>query len=534
MERPGSLLVSLLGTISVWCSFLQLSLAAADPSVWRQQVIYLVMTDRFENGDSANDTLGAAECFDPNSPTKFHGGDWAGLSQRVDYLKELGVTAVWVTPAYQQVGRIGSVDNASCGYHGYWPDFTMPNTIAVEPKLGGDTALNHLSRTLQDNGLKFILDQVVNHAGYNARIISQEPSWFNPSRPLCEALGNPTIFCDLAGLPDFDFRNGATVQYMTQQSLGWIEQFALDGVRLDTAKHVPLSYLQNTWIPLMNQTQPDIFLVGEILDQHSIERLKPFFNAGFDSVFNFPLQKAMVETFAKGRSVDRIASQIQATLAAFGSRSLMLTNLLDNHDLTRFIHEPGFGVSEDQIRRRYHLALGSLFTLPGIPQLYYGNEIGMYGGSDPDNRRDMPDWAWTSAGRSSGGSGFLPNPQATFGYVQKLIQIRKSNPALHSGYYAEMRRQNGPQNLDVYAFFRGLGDNRMIIIINNSTLSSNLLTIPVQANLAIESIDRLALADGGVLEDLLEIGAPPTITIKDSEIRVDMPAKTIGIYRFRQ
>ena len=533
MEHPGSLLVSLLSTVSIGLNGLQPSLAAADPNIWRQQVIYLVMTDRFENGDEANDTLGEAECFDPASPTKFHGGDWAGLSQRVDYLKELGVTAVWVTPAYQQVGQVGPTHNPSCGYHGYWPDFTIPNTLAIEPKLGGETALNALTRTLQDNGLKVILDQVVNHAGYNARITRQETSWFNPSRPLCEALGNPTIFCDLAGLPDFDFHNGAAVQFVTQQSLSWIEQFAFDGVRLDTAKHVPLSYLQNTWIPLMKQTQPDLFLVGEILDQDSAERLKPFTDAGLDSVFNFPLQKAMVETFAQGRSVDRVASQMQETLATFGARALMLTNLLDNHDLPRFTHETGFGVAEDQIRRRYHLALGSLFTLPGIPQLYYGNEIGMYGGSDPDNRRDMPDWAWTNAGRKSGGSGFLPNPQETFGYVQKLIQIRKSNPALHSGYYAEMHRQNGQPNLDVYAFFRGLGDNRIVVVINNSPLPSSLLAIPVQKNSEIESLDRLALADGKRLEDLLEMGAPSTITLKDSAVRVDMPAKTMGIYRLR-
>ena len=489
------------------------------------------MTDRFENGDRANDALGIAECFDPDSPTKFHGGDWMGLSQRIDYLKDLGVTAVWVTPAYQQVGQIGPVENASCGYHGYWPDFTMPNIIATEPKLGGDTALNSLIQTLQDNGLKFILDQVVNHAGYNSHITRLETSWFNPSRPLCATLGNPVVFCDLAGLPDFDFRNGAVVQYITQQSIGWAEQFALDGVRMDTAKHVPLSYFQNTWIPLINQTQPDLFLVGEILEQNSIERLKPFIEAGFDSVFNFPLQKAMVETFAQGQSVDRVANQVQETLATFGARSLMLTNLLDNHDLPRFINTPEFGVSEDQIRRRYHLALGSLFTLPGIPQLYYGNEIGMYGGPDPDNRRDMPDWAWTKAGRTSGGSGFLSNPQETFSYVQKLIQIRKSNPALHSGYYAEMHRQNGQPNLDVYAFFRGLGDNRIVVVINNSPLTSSLLNIPVQDNSEIESVDRLALADGSVLEDLLKIGAPSTIIIQDSAVKVDMPAKTIGIYR---
>ncbi len=524
-------LLCFLITVLIYCSFQQPALATADPDVWQQQVIYLVFPDRFQNGNVTNDNWGSSDCFAPSSPTKFHGGDWAGLRQRIDYLKELGVTAVWATPVYKQVGL---VNGNSCGYHGYWADLTDPDDAATEPKLGDNDELKSLIEDLHDdtNNIKFIMDQVVNHAGYGARITQQHPDWFNPPRPDCEQLGDPEVFCDLAGLPDFNFRNSEAVDYITQESLGWVERFPLDGVRMDTVKHVPVEYFKDTWVPKVNQVSPDIFLVGEFLDKDNLAKLKPFIDAGFDSVFNFPLQKAMVDTFAQGQSVDLVAKRVQETLTTFGmDRTLLLTNLVDNHDIPRFINEPGFGVPEDEIRRRYHLALGSLFTLPGIPQLYYGDEIGMYGGSDPDNRRDMPSWAWTSTGRNGGGSGFLPQPQTTFSYVQKLISVRQSNPALHSGYYAEMWRQNDRQNPDVYAFFRGKEDNRIIVVMNNGTFPSGSISIPIQANTSIKQVDRDALKDGTVLEELLQTNAPSKLTITDSSLNINLPAKTIGIYK---
>ena len=510
--------------------FSEAAVAAANPIEWQQQIIYLVFPDRFENGDPNNDRLGYEECFDPSSPTKFHGGDWAGLQQRLDYLQDLGVTAIWATPVYKQIGVI----NESCGYHGYWADFTDPDDGAVEPKMGTEDDLSQLIQTLHDNDMKFILDQVVNHTGYGAQLIQQQPSWFNPPRPACEALGDPDVFCDLAGLPDFDFRNADAVDYTTRQSLSWLERFDLDGIRMDTVKHVPASYFRNVWIPLVNQEKPDVFTVGELLDQFSLERLHQFLETGFDSTFNFPLQRAMVETFARGDSVDEVATTVQETWTMFGADALMLTNLIDNHDIPRFTNEPGVSVEESDIRSRYFLALGTMFSLPGIPQLYYGNELGMYGGADPDNRRDMPDWAWTAEGRSQGSEGFLPDPQSTFSYVQKLIDIRLANPALYGGYYAEMWRQNGSQNPDVYAFFRGFDTNRIIVVMNNGSLPSGQLTIPIQANMAIEPGDRAALGDQVVLEEILGAGAPPSVMIKNTGLSIDLPAKTIGIYRLPQ
>lgn len=501
---------------------------AADSSVWRRQAIYLVLPDRFYNGSTANDNLGAAGCYDPANPRKFHGGDWAGLRQKLGYLKDLGMTAVWVTPAYKQVGQLG---DGSCGYHGYWPDYVDPDDGALEPKLGTSSDLSGLIADLHSStyGMKFILDMVVNHAGYNARVVSQRPSWFHsPS----ECTNDET--CALAGLPDFKQEDPTVASYLTNLSKGWVSRFALDGIRMDTAKHVPIAYWRDSWIPGVGSVRAGLFNVAEVFREGSANDLKPYLDAGFDSAFNFPLRRALVNAFAKDGSVDQVAQRVQDDLGILGlSRHLMLTNLLDNHDVPRFVNEPGFGVPEDEIRRRYHLALAALFTLPGIPQVYYGNELGMYGGSDPDNRRDMPPWAWTTSGRTAGGSGFLPNPELTYQHVKKLASIRYNNAALYQGYYAEMWRQNGSGNPNVYAYFRGSSSNRVITALNNGAAPSGLLSIPVQSNTAISSTDRSALPDGTVLTDLLGAGAPSPITLTDGAFKANLPARGVGIYRPR-
>lgn len=537
---------SLLGAALAGCGLQSSVLAQAEPNVWRQQVIYLVFPDRFQNGDSTNDKLGVAGCYDLSHPKRFHGGDLAGLRQRIGYLKDLGVTAVWSTPVYKQIG----FNNGACGYHGYWPDFAFPDDGALEPKLGTPAEFTSLLKDLRANNIKFIMDMVINHSGPGARLTTQKPTWFHKDRPACFQPQGPNgpklsedIYCQLLDLPDLAQENSEVSTYLVKQSRRFVSQFPIDGIRMDTVKHVETNYFQATWIPTVRDERENLFLVGEALfNKHTdpVNKLTPYVKAGFDSMFNFPLRAALEETFAKGKSVDLVADKVQETDREFGNQSLMMTNLLDNHDMPRFLNQIEGAVGSvdnslnvNQIRQRYHLALAMLFTLPGIPQIYYGNEIGMFGADDPDNRRDMPSWTWTATGRlqNPSGQGFLPSAQTTFSYVQKLSQLRKNNPALFNGYYAEMYRQNGRSNPDVYAFFRGHLNNRIITVVNNGTLTSGRVSIPVNVNGGIESIDRAALSNGTVLEDLLQAGAPSRVTIINGVFAVDMPSKTIGIYR---
>lgn len=479
-------------------------------------------------------------CHDPGDPRKFHGGDLIGLGQKVDYLRALGVTAVWITPVYKQVGSAKEVKDGTygdCGYHGYWPDFKDPPDEALEPKLGTASDLSALIAALHARNMRFILDMVVNHAGYRARIIEQRRDWFH-APGTCHTLGDPVILCPLADLPDFkqELESGAVTTFLIKESTSWVRRFPIDGIRMDTARHVPDWFFRDFWLPAANRMRHGLFIIAEAFLEDSASQLKPFIvEQGFDSAFNFPLRRAFVDAFAKEGSVDLVANSIQDSVATLGlDRALMLVNLLDNHDVRRFVNEPGLSVSEDEIRRRYHLALVALFTLPGIPQLYYGDEIGLYGGNDPDNRRDMPDWAWSRSGRSQPHPGeALSPPQVTFSHVQKLIGIRKGNPALYRGYYAEMWRHHGDPQPNVYAFFRSDGRRRIITAINNRDLPSGVMRMPVHGNSGITAKDRAALADGTVLVDLLGSGAPSPLTLSDGHLPVNLPGKVAGVYRPR-
>ncbi len=495
------------------------STRAVDASLWRKQLIYLSLPDRFYNGNAANDNLGVAGCLDAANPQKFHGGDWAGLRQKIAYLKDLGATALWVTPANKQIGII----NNSCGYHGYWANLASPDDAALEPKMGTSSDLTGLVSDLHANNMKFILDMVVNHAGYNASVTTQQPTWFQTG-PCPD-----DITCPLAGLPDFKHQDANVATYLTNLSKGWTSRFALDGIRMDTVKHVIPSYFQNSWVPGVRSVKSDLFLVGELLDTGSLSRYQTYLNTGFDSMFNFYLRDSLVNGFAKAGSLDSVAARVQDTITTLGiNQTLMMTNLLDNHDLPRFTNEPGFGVSETDIRNRYHLGLTALFTLPGIPQLYYGNELGMYGGSDPDNRKDMPSWAWTDASRASA----VPNgltissPNLTYNRTKLLAQIRASTPALYDGYYSEMWRPNG-SSTNVYAFYRGSGSSRVIVVFNNGTQVAN-VSLNIQANTGISTADRAALTNGTVFTDAIAGGSS---TVASGALSVSIPAQTAAIYR---
>jgi glycosidase len=410
------------------------SRTSADPSVWRSQIIYLAMPDRFANGDPSNDAAGQPGCFDPTSPTLFHGGDLAGLRAKIPYLRDLGVTAVWLTPLYAQTPlRFGA-----CGYHGYWADFTTPDDGAIEPKMGSLADATGLVADLHAAGMKLVLDMVVNHSGRNARIVQEEPSWFHDPAT-CASLGDPKIYCPLSGLPDFAQENPIVAGYLTAMSRAWALRVGPDGIRMDTAQHVPASYFASSWNPAVRGVRGDLFTVAEVFDEGAYTNFLPELGAGFDSVFDFPLHRALVNAIALGGSMDLVADSALSSIAAWGiDRALMKTSFIDNHDVTRFASEAPATVTPAELAARHSLALAAIFTLPGIPQLYYGDELGALGAA-PDNRRDMPGWAWDASTRAPH-AGFLPDPQAIFALTQALIAIRRANAALSSGGYKELWR----------------------------------------------------------------------------------------------
>src|SRR5262249_34344647 len=268
-----------------------------------------------------------------------------------------------------------------------------------------------------------------------------------------------------------------------------------------------------------------------------------FLDAGFDSAFNFWLRDALVACPGKNGSLDGVAGVVSETWAKLGEgNALLACNLLDNHDVGRFTNEPGFGVSEDEIRRRFHAALALLFPCRGRPQRYYGNERGMYGARDGDNnRRSMPDWAWTAEGRRKPRAErdpgeprlCLPEPDATFNWCRDLVALRGANPALYGGYYAELWRPNGGQN--AYAFFRGSGGSRVVVVVNESDAKfSPAGGVPLRGNGSLRKADKDAFKDGAVLERLFDQNsAPATLQVSKGNLMVTLPARSLGVYRLK-
>jgi alpha-amylase len=486
---------------------------AAALAGWRQQVIYFVLPDRFRDGDPANNN--ATQCFDPADPRRFHGGDLEGLRQHLDYVRDVGATAVWITPPNRQAGPGGG-----CGYHGYWIDYTDPADDAIQPELGTSLSLERLASDLHASGMRLVLDMVVNHAGQTASLRQQHPDWFHDPAT-CTALGSPTIFCQIFDLPDLAQERAEVADYLSALEARAVTRYGADGIRMDTVKHVPAAYFRDSFFPAVRAAKPGVFVVGEIFETASLQTYLPYLDAGFDSAFHFPLYAAITDAIGRNGSVDGIAKAVADGIARVGAaRALDLVLFINNHDVPRFANAPGL-VPEDEIRRRLLLALDLIFTLPGIPQLYYGDELGMYGSADPDNRRDLPAWAGDAAARAEPHPGSaVPGSAAVYERVQKLAWLRRTVPALADGRYHELLRQGGGGNPNVLAFARSHGEGVRIVVIGNGARSSGTVRIPVPT-----------LADGTVLVDELGDGAPASVEVSGGALSLEMPARSAAIYR---
>ncbi|MBZ4665961.1 alpha-amylase family glycosyl hydrolase [Mahella sp.] len=215
---------------------------------WESQVIYFIMTDRFYNGDTTNDMDA-----NPSDPKAYHGGDLQGIIDKLDYIKDLGATAIWITPV---------VDNEEGGYHGYWAyDFER-----VDEHLGDTAKLKELTDKAHDKDIKVILDMVFNHTGYNSPWLSDpaKSDWFNEKMDIVNYNNQEEVEKGwLSGLPDLNQSNPDVEKYLIDMAMSWIDETGIDGFRLDTVRHVPKEF----WTKLsqtIKQKYPDFFLLGEV------------------------------------------------------------------------------------------------------------------------------------------------------------------------------------------------------------------------------------------------------------------------------
>jgi alpha-amylase len=553
-------------------------------SDWREEVIYQVLVDRFANGDDANDYA-----VDVTAPGKYHGGDWQGLEQHLDYVSELGVTTLWISPVVKNVETDAGFD----AYHGYWAqDLTQPNE-----HFGDLIALRRLVKSAHEKNIKVILDIVTNHMGQlfyydinengqpdeNVRgsgttssvvhINEYDPDFdprgvqastslgesgpapviflYDPATnhmpPMPEVFQNPEAFNRKGrtynfddpdqllhgdfpgGLKDVDTTRCDVKDAMVDSYAAWVEQTDLDGVRIDTVKHVEREFwryfTQKLRARLAKQGKKNFYMFGEAFDgrdqlvgSFTLDDLPapadlarenecvhdgvPITGAQLDGVFYFPqYYTAIRDVFQDGLDTQRIQDLWAQRPLDYGTRpqeggigvppTQALVNFLDNHDVPRFLYS---GKPVQSLQNVFTF----LFMEQGIPCVYYGDEQEFTGGNDPANREDF----WKSGYDTSGN---------TFLWVQKLIGLRKKFSAIQKGDQKVVwasTRVGGEPDAGILAFERTGGDAAAgayaLVVINSNALHPS---SPVFNGMPM----KVSAAPGTTLVDVL--GGAGSVTV---------------------
>ncbi len=444
-------------------------------------VIYLIMPDRFANGDTSNDDPAVSHgLFDRKKPHYYHGGDLQGIIDHLPYLKSLGVTALWLTPVYDntnQPNRRQAIEGqAISDYHGYG----AVDYYGVEEHFGTLELLRKLVDEAHRNGLKVIQDQVANHVGPDHPWVTDPPksSWFHgtaahhvnetwqiwtlPDVHASAELKREVLdgwFGD--ALPDMDQEDPDVARYEVQNALWWIGVAGFDGIRQDTLPYVPRSFWRD-WSAALKRQYPRLRAVGEVFDgdpaipsffQGGVKRFDGI-DTGIDTVFDFPMYYAIRNIFAKGNAIDD-AAKVLAQDRLYHNPEALVT-FLGLHDVARFMNEPG------ATTEKLKLAFTFLMTVRGTPMIYYGDEIGMPGGDDPDNRRDFPG-GWKEDSRNAfEASGRTPDENAVFERLQKLAALRAKLEPLRRGKLIDLAVTG-----QTWVYAREEGTQAVIIGINN-------------------------------------------------------------------
>jgi len=428
---------------------------------FKPDVIYQVLLDRFFDGNPANnDPPEARGLYDGSHKNwrLYWGGDLAGLTQKLSYLADMGITALWISPPVENIHRL--TDHNEAGYHGYWArDF-----YRIDPHVGTWDDFATLVRTAHSKGIKVILDFAPNHTSpretaeqgslyrdgaFQAAYNNDPQNWFH-HLPAIMDYNDPyqNVYYSLFNLADLAQENNGVDSYL-KGAIAKFLQYGIDGIRLDAAKHLsePGGGWSRTLSDAVNANAPH-YLVGEWLmsgiDDPTYPAAASFANHSGINLLNFPLTTALRNVYGAGKN----ATELDAVLTREGRDLLWLNDQavsIDNHDMPRFLSLNG---SHD----RLHQALAVTMTLPGIPIIYYGTEQYLHndtdGGGDPYSRPMMTNF-----------------DTATMAYreIKLLAQLRHSNPALAYGSYQQRWLNN-----DVFIFERHFNQNVIVVAVNKS------------------------------------------------------------------
>lgn len=435
-----------------------------------EDVIYLIMPDRFVNGDESNDAVdGYVDSYQNEFAQARHGGDIEGVINKLDYLKDLGISTIWLTPIIE--------NNTFRSYHGY----STTNSYKVDPRLGTLETYKTFVNTAHDKDMKIIMDHVSNHIAIDHPWIKSLPTrdWINGTvENHLQANHHKMVFTDpysdsstvkhvqegwfVDYMPDLNHKNIFLANYIIQNTLWWIESTGIDGIREDTYPYCDQEFMSRWAIIIMNE-YPTFNIVGEVwtgdpafLSTYQGGNKFRKIDTNLPSITDFGMRDALVNYLTGKKSLYNFYTMLASDYLYQDVSQLVI--FVDNHDVGRAMFYADSDV--EKLKIAFHL----LLTSRGIPQIFYGTEIGMKenedhgtlrknfpGGFPSDNRN-----AFTKEGRTDFENGI-------YEYFQKMLTLRKKNPALSKGELIHFPPEN-----DVYVYFKTLDDELILNIVNAS------------------------------------------------------------------
>lgn len=465
-----------------------------------EDVLYLIMPDRFANGNPENDVIDGMREKTVNRADAFarHGGDIQGISSHLDYIADLGVTAIWLNPTQEN-------DMESGSYHGY----AITDYYQIDRRFGSNEDFCALVEKAHEKNLEVVMDMIFNHCGSENYLFKDKPSkeWFNYHSNYVQTSFKTASVMDIHAsafekkiatdgwftsvMPDFNQRNRHVARYLIQSSIWWIEYAGINGIRQDTHPYADFDFMSQ-WCKEVLDEYPYFNIVGETWLNSNVlvsywqkdSKLAAPLNSNLPTVMDFPLQALINQAFDEetgewGGGLYKLYDYQTQDLVYANPMNLL--TFLDNHDTSRFAQTDEMAKN----LKRYKQAMVFLLTTRGIPQIYYGTEIlmtGDKGKGDGDLRKDFPG-GWQGDTRNcfaKNGRTALENE--AFEFTRQLLNWRKGNQVIGKGSLKHYSIQNG-----VYVYQREFNGKSVVIIMNGTDDSKELDLTPYQEILPREN-----------------------------------------------
>ncbi|WP_304223492.1 glycoside hydrolase family 13 protein [Phocaeicola plebeius] len=465
-----------------------------------EDVLYLIMPDRFANGNPENDVVDGMREKKVDRADAFarHGGDIQGISSHLDYIADLGVTAIWLNPTQEN-------DMESGSYHGY----AITDYYQIDRRFGSNEDFCALVGKAHEKNLEVVMDMIFNHCGSENYLFKDKPSkeWFNYHSNYVQTSFKTASVMDIHAsafekkiatdgwftsvMPDFNQRNRHVARYLIQSSIWWIEYAGINGIRQDTHPYADFDFMSQ-WCKEVLDEYPYFNIVGETWLNSNVlvsywqkdSKLAAPLNSNLPTVMDFPLQALINQAFDEetgewGGGLYKLYDYQTQDLVYANPMNLL--TFLDNHDTSRFAQTDEMAKN----LKRYKQAMVFLLTTRGIPQIYYGTEIlmtGDKGKGDGDLRKDFPG-GWQGDTRNcfaKNGRTALENE--AFEFTRQLLNWRKGNQVIGKGSLKHYSIQNG-----VYVYQREFNGKSVVIIMNGTDDSKELDLAPYQEILPREN-----------------------------------------------